>query len=161
MSYSDPCTFAAITALELPLLRENTCFSIETFAWIYRLYCAVGHNDHSYRNKSLMTPYIKNNGRKASSTYTRSTALTATCPACLLEPETVQHYLLSCPRFAVERTRHFRRLGRRSLTLSYLLNTKGALKPLFAYINDTGRLRGIRFTRDERQRGLMKVLTRR
>ena len=69
-------------------------------------------------------------------------APTATCPACLLEPETVRHFLLKCPKFAVERTRHFGRLGRRSITLSYLLNSQGALKPLFAFINDTGRLRG-------------------
>ena len=58
-------------------------------------------------------------------------------------PETVAHYLLACPTYALHRAVHFRPLGHSGRTLSTLLNQSDTLRPLFKYINATGRFRGI------------------
>ncbi|OBZ69759.1 hypothetical protein A0H81_10502 [Grifola frondosa] len=66
---------------------------------------------------------------------------TPICPSCLAAPETVHHFLLTCPAHAHHRWDHLdRSLGRAGRSLNYLLNTSSALKPLFSYINATGRL---------------------
>ncbi len=70
-------------------------------------------------------------------------ALTSTCPTCREEPESVRHYLLSCPTYVLHRAVHFRPLGYSGRKLSTLLNTEDALRPLFAYINATGRFRQV------------------
>lgn len=70
-------------------------------------------------------------------------ALTTTCPTCREAPETVQHYLLNCPTYVLHRAVHFRPLGYSGRKLSTLLNTSDALRPLFAYVNATGRFRQV------------------
>ncbi|KAI0745586.1 hypothetical protein C8Q76DRAFT_600892, partial [Earliella scabrosa] len=67
--------------------------------------------------------------------------LSRTCPACGEAPETVKHFLLDCADFSLHRAVHLCPLGHSGRTLSTLLNTDDTLKPLFAYINATGRLR--------------------
>ena len=70
-------------------------------------------------------------------------SLTNTCPTCAEAPETPAHYLLDCPSYAIHRAIHFRTLGREGRKLSVLLNSRAALRPLFAYINATERFRRI------------------
>ncbi|CDO77770.1 hypothetical protein BN946_scf185041.g1, partial [Trametes cinnabarina] len=67
----------------------------------------------------------------------------ATCLTCLQEPETVAHYLFACPTYSLHRAIHFRTLGFSGRTLRTLLNSRDALRLLFAYINATGRLRTV------------------
>ncbi|KAI0743015.1 hypothetical protein C8Q80DRAFT_1107945 [Daedaleopsis nitida] len=78
----------------------------------------------------------------ASHLYRIGKATSPLCPACRLEPESVKHFLLACPRFAATRTRHFARLGRRTQSLGFLLGDPAATRALFAFINDSGRMRG-------------------
>ena len=68
---------------------------------------------------------------------------TSTCPTCGEAPETPTHFLLDCPTYAIHRAIQFRTLGREGRKLSVLLNSKNALRPLFAYINATERFRRI------------------
>ncbi|KAI0323726.1 hypothetical protein GY45DRAFT_1208738, partial [Cubamyces sp. BRFM 1775] len=70
-----------------------------------------------------------------------SKADVATCPTCGGVPETVAHFLLSCPTYTLHRAVHYRPLGFSGLNLKTLLNSKDALRPLFDYVNATGRLR--------------------
>lgn len=70
-------------------------------------------------------------------------APTATCPTCGGAPETVHHYLLACPTYSLHRAVHFAPLGFSGRTLATLLNNKDALRPLFTFINATGRLRTV------------------
>ncbi|CDO75057.1 hypothetical protein BN946_scf184757.g12 [Trametes cinnabarina] len=72
-----------------------------------------------------------------------SKAASATCPTCHEEPETVSHYLLRCPTYSLHRAVHFLPLGFSGRNLRTLLNTDEALRPLFAFINATGRLRRV------------------
>ncbi|OJT07833.1 hypothetical protein TRAPUB_1235 [Trametes pubescens] len=65
----------------------------------------------------------------------------ATCPTCRGAPETVPHYLLACPTYSLHRAVHFASLGFSGRTLAALLNSKAGLRPLFNYVNATGRLR--------------------
>ena len=68
--------------------------------------------------------------------------LTATCPACEEAQESVSHYLLDCPAYSLHRAVHLAPLGRAGRTLSVLLASQKAMRPLFNYINATGRFRG-------------------
>ncbi|KAH9849537.1 hypothetical protein C2E23DRAFT_737201 [Lenzites betulinus] len=68
---------------------------------------------------------------------------TVTCPTCGTAPETVAHYLLACPTYALHRAVHFQSLGFSGWTLTTLLNSREALRPLFTYVNATGRLRTV------------------
>ncbi|KAI8993937.1 hypothetical protein BD414DRAFT_375602, partial [Trametes punicea] len=70
-------------------------------------------------------------------------ATSPTCPLCHEEPETVSHYLLRCPAYSLQRAVHFISLGFSGRNLATLLNSAPAMRPLFAYINSTGRLRRI------------------
>ncbi|KAI0323315.1 hypothetical protein GY45DRAFT_1223429, partial [Cubamyces sp. BRFM 1775] len=67
----------------------------------------------------------------------------ATCPTCGSAPETVAHFLLACPTYTLHRAVHFRPLGFSGRNLKTLLNSKDALRPLFDYVNATGRLRAV------------------
>ncbi|CDO74895.1 hypothetical protein BN946_scf184988.g2 [Trametes cinnabarina] len=67
----------------------------------------------------------------------------ATCPTCLQAPETIPHYLLDCPTYFLHRVVHFRPLGFSGRTLATLLNSREALRPLFTYVNATGRFRAV------------------
>ncbi|OSC98420.1 hypothetical protein PYCCODRAFT_1375275, partial [Trametes coccinea BRFM310] len=62
---------------------------------------------------------------------------------CQEEPETVAHYLLRCPTYWLHRAVHFVTFGFTGRNLAALLNTDGAMGPLFRYVNATGRLRRI------------------
>ncbi|OSC98668.1 hypothetical protein PYCCODRAFT_1417243 [Trametes coccinea BRFM310] len=67
----------------------------------------------------------------------------ATCPTCHEEPESVAHFLLRCSTYTLHRAVHFLPLGHSGRTLRTLLNTEDALRPLFKFINATGRLRRV------------------
>ena len=69
--------------------------------------------------------------------------LTSTCPTCREAPETVAHYLFACPTYSLHRAVHFCPLGHTGRTLATVLNKKDSLRPLFNYINATGRFRAI------------------
>ncbi|CDO70034.1 hypothetical protein BN946_scf184551.g2 [Trametes cinnabarina] len=68
-------------------------------------------------------------------------AADATCPTCREEPESVAHYLLRCSTYTIHRAVHFLPLGFSGRNLRTLLNMEDALRPLFKFINATGRLR--------------------
>ncbi|KAH9855697.1 hypothetical protein C2E23DRAFT_723987 [Lenzites betulinus] len=70
-------------------------------------------------------------------------AATPTCPTCHTAPETVHHFLLACPTYALHRAVHYAPLGFSGRTLTTLLNSEDALRPLFNYVNATGRLRAV------------------
>ena len=67
----------------------------------------------------------------------------AACPTCSEAPETVAHYLLHCPTYALTRATIFAPLGRARRTLRDLLNTKKGIKLLFRYVNATRRFQRI------------------
>ena len=70
-------------------------------------------------------------------------ALSRTCPTCGEAPETVHHYLIECPTYNLHRAVHFAKLGRAGRTLRKLLATEDALRPLFRFVNATGRFRQV------------------
>ncbi|KAL7280517.1 hypothetical protein ACG7TL_005449 [Trametes sanguinea] len=70
-------------------------------------------------------------------------APSSTCPTCESDPETVAHFLFACPTYALHRAVHFSSLGFSGRTLATVLNTKNTIRPLFTYINATGRFRSI------------------
>ncbi|KAJ6507032.1 hypothetical protein C8R45DRAFT_802455, partial [Mycena sanguinolenta] len=61
------------------------------------------------------------------------------CPQCLV-PETVAHYLLSCPLYRRQRLQLIVRLGTARLNLKRLLAVKSDHRRVFAYVRDTLRL---------------------
>jgi ribonuclease HI len=61
-----------------------------------------------------------------------------TAPQCLV-PETVSHYLLSCPRYHRERLKLVLKLRTARLTLRRHLAAKVDHKPILAFMRDTGR----------------------
>lgn len=63
------------------------------------------------------------------------------CPACSEGDESVLHVLMLCPAYQQHRLILLHKLGCRFRSLHILLNDDDALKPLFTYINKTGRLR--------------------
>ncbi|EIW75938.1 hypothetical protein CONPUDRAFT_25691, partial [Coniophora puteana RWD-64-598 SS2] len=68
--------------------------------------------------------------------------ITPTCLACGTASESVHHFLVACPSHRVHRDRLKMKLGaRRSLDVNTLLSDPKALRPLFAFINATGRFR--------------------
>ncbi|KAJ7867476.1 hypothetical protein B0H13DRAFT_2559867 [Mycena leptocephala] len=60
------------------------------------------------------------------------------CELCLV-PETVPHYLLSCPRYHCQRLDLVLKLGTVRLSLRRLLATKSDPKPVLRFVRDTGR----------------------
>ncbi|GBE89552.1 RNA-directed DNA polymerase from mobile element jockey [Sparassis crispa] len=64
---------------------------------------------------------------------------TKLCPACNGRPESVQHFLLSCPSYRRQRDVLTQELGRPARSLAKLLTSPRAVKPLFRYIHATGR----------------------
>ena len=69
--------------------------------------------------------------------------LSATCPTCGEGPETVYHYLRECPTYALHRSVYLDGLGRAGRSLRFLLSSDKALRPLFKFINATGRFRRV------------------
>ncbi|KAJ7175235.1 hypothetical protein C8R43DRAFT_873266, partial [Mycena crocata] len=61
------------------------------------------------------------------------------CPLCRV-PETVPHFLLSCPRYQRERLALIMRIGTARLSLRRLLSVQVDPKPVLAFVRDTGRL---------------------
>ena len=61
------------------------------------------------------------------------------CPLCLV-PETVPHYLLTCPRFRRERLTLILRIGTARLSLRRLLAAKSDHGPVLSFVRDTDRL---------------------
>ncbi|KAJ7829530.1 hypothetical protein B0H13DRAFT_2372582 [Mycena leptocephala] len=60
------------------------------------------------------------------------------CELCLV-PETVPHYLLSCPRYRCQRLNLVLKLGTVRLSLRRLLATKSDPKTVLRFVRDTGR----------------------
>ncbi|KAJ7480774.1 cytochrome P450 [Mycena latifolia] len=58
------------------------------------------------------------------------------CPLCLV-PETVGHFLLTCPRFRRQRLCLIMKLGTARLSLRLLLAAKSDHKPVLAFVRDT------------------------
>ncbi len=69
--------------------------------------------------------------------------LSESCPMCGEAAETVAHYLLVCPSFAMNRAAHYAPLGFSGRRLKVLLNSPKAMRPLFGYINSTARFRRV------------------
>ena len=63
------------------------------------------------------------------------------CPACLQEPETVQHLILHCPAHQNARQVLRNKTGGRNIDMTKLFITQNTLKPFFKFLADTGRLR--------------------
>ncbi|CDO68810.1 hypothetical protein BN946_scf184805.g19 [Trametes cinnabarina] len=95
------------------------------------------------RHANLLVQFRTNHVPLQSYLHRFGRAPDATCPTCLQEPETVAHYLFACPTYSLHRAIHFRTLCFSGRTLRTLLNSRDALRPLFAYINTTGRLRTV------------------
>ncbi|KLO14941.1 hypothetical protein SCHPADRAFT_850220 [Schizopora paradoxa] len=70
-------------------------------------------------------------------------ALTADCPHCEGEVETVAHFLMRCQAYERERQQHLQRRGRRPETIAELLTTPGAFKRVIRYVDATKRLGAI------------------
>ena len=62
------------------------------------------------------------------------------CPACRVKEESVLHYLLTCPAYALPRAALEAKLGRDSRTLAKLLSHPKAVGPLLRHISATRRL---------------------
>ncbi|KAI0631845.1 hypothetical protein C8Q77DRAFT_1061631 [Trametes polyzona] len=69
-------------------------------------------------------------------------ANTPACAACGEASESVFHYLIACRGHAEARATHLASLGANGRKIDFLLNSDKAIKPLFAFINATGRLHG-------------------
>lgn len=65
------------------------------------------------------------------------------CPHCPNVPESVHHFLLSCPHYRRERHHLTVTLGRNASSLQFLLSDPEATIPLIKYVNATGRMRKI------------------
>ena len=64
------------------------------------------------------------------------------CPYCQgITVESVKHYLLDCPKYNAERHTLQGKLRRNSSSLSFLLSSPVAVKPLLKYIHATGRFK--------------------
>jgi ribonuclease HI len=55
-------------------------------------------------------------------------------------PETIQHFLLECPKYRYERQVLINKLGRDANSISYLTTVKKAVRPLLTFIHATKRL---------------------
>jgi hypothetical protein len=65
----------------------------------------------------------------------------AKCGECGEEDETVDHYLLHCKAYRVQRRKMTKRIGSGNLTKRNILATNRGWEALFAYVNDTGRFK--------------------
>lgn len=72
--------------------------------------------------------------------HTIGRADTQWCPGCGAGKETVLHFVLQCPKYALQRRAYFGPLGRNGQRLDYLLSTKEGTKRLFKFVNATRRL---------------------
>ncbi|CDO77562.1 hypothetical protein BN946_scf184912.g61 [Trametes cinnabarina] len=122
-------TCKALHAAVLPLLWRD----MDDIVPLLKLLPQSSWSEHRQLDGDAVFRYLHRFGR----------APDATCPTCLQEPETVAHYLFACPTYSLHRAIHFRTLGFSGRTLRTLLNSRDALRPLFAYINATGRLRTV------------------
>ncbi|OCH84475.1 hypothetical protein OBBRIDRAFT_710883, partial [Obba rivulosa] len=71
--------------------------------------------------------------------YKIGSAPSPRCPRCDAPRESVVHFLLVCPAYRHHRHRLVCKLGRQATSLRGLLSSPRSLKPLFTYIQDTGR----------------------
>jgi ribonuclease HI len=68
-------------------------------------------------------------------------SLSPNCPHCEDTPETVQHFLLSCPQYIRERHTLTTALRRQASSITYLLTNAKATAHLIRFVNSTGRLK--------------------
>ncbi len=68
-------------------------------------------------------------------------ATTQRCQGCGAAKETVQHFILQCPKFSLQRRAFLGPLGRNGPRLDYLMSTDEGTTRLFKYVNATQRLR--------------------
>lgn len=62
-----------------------------------------------------------------------------TCPTCGNAPESVFHFLLTCPTYSAQRSKMFTRLRGHSRSLDTLLNSEPVIAPLFEFLQATQR----------------------
>jgi ribonuclease HI/exonuclease III len=65
------------------------------------------------------------------------------CPNCHTSPETVHHFLFDCIAYGQARHQRYKKLGRNSDSLRYLLNTPKGIKQTTIFVNKTNRLRRV------------------
>lgn len=65
------------------------------------------------------------------------------CPACHSAHETVFHFLIKCPAHRNHRADLFQEVGLKGRNIVYLLSSKEAVRPLFRFIHETGRLASV------------------
>ena len=63
------------------------------------------------------------------------------CPRCSNSKETIHHYLFECQAYARERHIRYRKLGRESDSLKYLLGDSEGIDEVTKYVNRTRRLK--------------------
>ena len=67
---------------------------------------------------------------------------TPSCPHCQgITVELVKHYLLDCPKYNAERHTLCRKLRHNSSSISFLLSSSIAIKPLLKYVCATGQFK--------------------
>lgn len=64
---------------------------------------------------------------------------TPTCPHCHDRSETMQHFLIECPRYARARQKLQEKVGRKSRNIPYLLSHPRAIPELIKFVRDTRR----------------------
>jgi len=71
--------------------------------------------------------------------YRIGRAVSPTCPVCLQYNETVHHFILRCPAFAIARQTLHQSLGNRAINIHRLFTKLKPMKALIKYVADTGR----------------------
>jgi hypothetical protein len=75
---------------------------------------------------------------------------TPSCPNCQgITVESIKHYLLDCPKYREERHTLQQKLRRNSSSISFLLSSPVAVKPLLKYIHATGRFKSYFSNKDK------------
>ena len=72
--------------------------------------------------------------------HTIGRADTQRCPGCGAAKETVLHFVLQCPKYALQRRVYFGPLGCNGQRRDYLLSMKEGIERLFKFVNATRRL---------------------
>ena len=94
------------------------------------------------RNVSLLIQLRTGHAPLNHHLHTIGRADTQRCPGCGASKETVTHFVLQCPKYALQRRIFMGPLGRNGGRLDYLLSTKEGTDRLFKFVNATRRLHG-------------------
>ena len=94
----------------------------------------------AWRNTSLLIQLRTGHVPLNHHLHTIGRANTQRCPGCGAAKETVLHFVLQCPKYALQRRVYFGPLGRNGQRLEYLLSTKEGIERLFKLVNAARRL---------------------